>query len=389
MPACLPKRSENCLTPASNKGGVRKMHAKTVKHIIRYFFAAANILSALLLLASAYSDRIPPERMLFFSYLGLVFPFICLLNIGFMLYWLFLRQWKYLSIGLVAFAVCWHPVRSYFPFHPGKKVEKESLIKVLTYNVMGFTYTDHREETTNHIIRYIADSEADIVCLQEYFVSRPATARKIAAALKMYPYSSVIPLKNFGWGLAVYSKYPITDSRRIAYPSEDNGSSIHRINLDGKTLTLINNHLESFKLTSKDKVRYLDFIKGAGPETFSGLRSTIQQKLGPAFLIRAKQARAVAEEIKKSPSDYLLVCGDFNDTPISYAHRTVQGGLLDAFAESGMGLGITYNLNYFWFRIDNILYSSNMEAFRCTVDHINYSDHYPVWCYLKLNSKSN
>jgi endonuclease/exonuclease/phosphatase (EEP) superfamily protein YafD len=147
---------------------------------------------------------------------------------------------------------------------------------------------------------------------------------------------------------------------------------------------LINNHLESFKLTSKDKVRYLDFIKGAGPETFGGLRATIQQKLGPAFLIRAGQARAVAEEIKQSRGDYLLVCGDFNDTPVSYAHRVVQGDLLDAFAESGCGPGITYNLNYFWFRIDHILYSSNMEAFQCTVDPVRYSDHYPVWCYLRL-----
>jgi endonuclease/exonuclease/phosphatase family metal-dependent hydrolase len=131
-------------------------------------------------------------------------------------------------------------------------------------------------------------------------------------------------------------------------------------------------------------VRYLEFIKGAGPETFGGLRTTVQQKLGPAFLIRARQARAVAGEIKKSKSDYILVCGDFNDTPISYAHRTVQGNLLDAFVESGTGAGITYNLNYFWFRIDHILYSPAMEAFRCTVDHVDYSDHYPVRCYLKL-----
>ena len=62
-------------------------------------------------------------------------------------------------------------------------------------------------------------------------------------------------------------------------------------------------------------------------ETLDGLRSSIEQKLGPAFRIRARQARAVAEEIKKIDTDYVLVCGDFNDTPISYAHRTIQGPL--------------------------------------------------------------
>jgi endonuclease/exonuclease/phosphatase family metal-dependent hydrolase len=143
--------------------------------------------------------------------------------------------------------------------------------------------------------------------------------------------------------------------------------------------------LESFKLTSEDKVHYSDFIKSAGPETFDGLRGTIQQKLGPAFLIRARQSRIIADEIQKNRSDYLLVCGDFNDTPISYAHRKIQGPLLDAFAESGWGPGTTYNQNYFWFRIDHIMHSPNMEAFNCTVDKVKYSDHYPVWCYLKLN----
>jgi endonuclease/exonuclease/phosphatase family metal-dependent hydrolase len=364
------------------------MRAKILKKIIRCIFAVASLLAVLLFVASSYSDRIPPEKGLFFSYLGLVFPFICLLNLCFVAYWLFLWKWKYLLVGLCAFLVCRKPVENYFPFHFRTAVPKENVIKVLTYNVMGFAYSERAGEAPDKILRYIAGSGADIVCLQEYFASRSAghlTTRKIHEALKMYPYSSVIHLKPYSWGLAVFSKYPVTASRRIEYKSEDNGSSIHKIEINGKTLTLINNHLESFKLTSKDKTGYLEFIKGAGVESFGNLKSTIQQKLGPAFLIRSRQAHAVAEEIRNSRNDYILVCGDFNDTPISYAHRTVQGKLLDAFAESGMGPGITYNRNYFWFRIDNILYSSNMEAFSCTVDHINYSDHYPVWCYLKLN----
>jgi endonuclease/exonuclease/phosphatase family metal-dependent hydrolase len=276
-------------------------------------------------------------------------------------------------------------VKNYFPVHLPTSVPKENVVKLLTYNVMGFA---GEGDAPNKILQYIADSEADIVCLQEYFANRSErrlTARTVNEVLKMYPYSSVIYPKTFGSGLAIYSKYPIAGSHKIEYFSENNGSSVHEIKINGKTLTLINNHLESFKLTSQDKMRYWDFIKGAGTEGFDNLRNTIQRKLGPAFLIRAKQARTVAGEIKNSRNDYLLVCGDFNDTPVSYAHRTMQGELLDAFAESGMGLGITYNRNYFWFRIDYILYSSNMEAFGCTVDHVNYSDHYPVWCYLKLN----
>ena len=149
-------------------------------------------------------------------------------------------------------------------------------------------------------------------------------------------------------------------------------------------MTLINNHLESFKLTMEDRSHYSAFIKNLNSETLDGLRSSIEQKLGPAFRIRARQARAVAEEIKKIDTDYVLVCGDFNDTPISYAHRTIQGSLKDAYAASGRGVGVTYNENFFWFRIDNILHSANMKPINCTVDKVRYSDHYPLWCYLQL-----
>jgi endonuclease/exonuclease/phosphatase family metal-dependent hydrolase len=362
---------------------------KIAKHVFQYFVVTANILAALLLVASAYSDRVPPETSMTFSYLGLIFPFICLLNLLFFIYWLFMRKGVFMLIGLVTLVLCWNPVSSYFPVHFQTPVPEENVIKVLTYNVMSFAYTDHTKEKPNKIVQYIAESGADIVCMQEYLVfargENRLTAKKLDKALSMYPYSSVVKQKTLEYGVAVYSKYPIITSRKIKYPSKYNGSAIFSLDVNGKTLTLINNHLESFKLTMEDKGRYSDFVTGAGLETFDGLRGTIQQKLGPAFLIRAKQARVVADEISNNKSDYLLVCGDFNDTPISYAHRKIQGSLLDAFAETGNGPGTTYNQNYFWFRIDKILHSANMEAYNCTVDKVKYSDHYPVWCYLRLN----
>ena len=141
---------------------------------------------------------------------------------------------------------------------------------------------------------------------------------------------------------------------------------------------------ESFKLTMEDRTRYSSLIKSFSSDGLDDLKGAFEQKLGPAFRIRAKQAEAVSEEIKNAKGDYVLVCGDFNDTPISYAHRTIQGDLTDAFAESGRGMGITYNQNFFWFRIDNILHSPNMTSMNCSVDKVAYSDHYPLWCYLKL-----
>lgn len=364
---------------------------KTLKLLFKSLFVMANVLVVVLFIISAYSDRVSPDTILGFSYLGLAFPVLFVLNLCFVIYWLFLWEWRYLLIGLSAFLICWGPVSKYFPYHARTiEVPKENVLKVLTYNVMGFAYKNHSKDSPNKIIQYIADSGADIVCLQEYAAGKSdnfLTNKKVNNALNMYPYRSLIPINSSGYlnfGIAVFSKYPISNSRKIKYDSDFNGSAVHEINVNGKKLTLINNHLESFKLTMEDRSRYKAFIKNLSTDTFDGIKGALEQKLGPAFKIRSKQAEAVAAEIAKAKGDYILVCGDFNDTPISYAHRTIQGPLVDSFAESGQGMGVTYNQNMFWFRIDNILHSPNMKSINCTVDKIRYSDHYPLWCYLTM-----
>lgn len=364
---------------------------KAVKILFKSIFGIANVIVILLFIVSAFSDRVSPEKSVLFSYLGLGFPVFCTLNLLFVVYWLFLWEWRFVLVGLLSFLICQKPVRHYFPFHDRvEEIPKENVLKVLTYNVMGFGYKDHTGDSPNPIVQYIANSGADIVCLQEYAVGKSRnflTMEKLDKAFSMYKYRSVIPVGTSGdlkFNVAVLSKYPLSKSRRIKYDSKFNGSSVHRVNIKGKTLTLVNNHLESFKLTTEDRSHYSAFIKNINSETFDGLRGSIEQKLGPAFRVRAKQAEAVAEEIRKADTDYILVCGDFNDTPISYAHRTIQGPLVDAFAASGRGMGVTYNENFFWFRIDNILHSSNMKPMNCTIDKIRYSDHYPMWCYLEM-----
>lgn len=366
------------------------MIMKTLRTIFNLIFVVANVASVLLLVMSAYSDRVSPESSLLFSYLGLAFPVLSFLNLLFIIHWIFMREWRYMMIGLSAFILSWGAVRSYFPYHQPSEPEGEEVLKVLTYNVMAFGYKNHTKQSPNKILDYIAKSDADIVCMQEFAVSRSnnhLTSSKVYRALKMYPYRSVFykkSTKSQRFGIAVFSKYPISNSRLIKYDSDYNGSSVHEIEVKGKRITLINNHLESFKLTMEDRSHYSSLIKSFGSDGFDELKGAFERKLGPAFQIRAKQAESVAAEIERRKDGYIIVCGDFNDTPISYAHRTIQGGLHDAFAESGRGIGVTYNQNFFWFRIDHILHSHNIKSYNCTIDNVAYSDHYPVWCYLSL-----
>ena len=63
---------------------------KTLKLLFKSLFVLANVLIVVLFVISAYSDRVSPDTILSFSYLGLVFPILCVLNLCFILYWLFL-----------------------------------------------------------------------------------------------------------------------------------------------------------------------------------------------------------------------------------------------------------------------------------------------------------
>jgi len=360
--------------------------------LIHSFIATLNVIGAMLFIVAAFSDSISPNQNLLFSYLGLLFPIFFILNICFLLYWLIARKWVLLFVFLCSFFICWKPISRYVPFHPIQvDVSSKNVIKVLTYNVMAFGYQDHTPENPNEILQYIANSGADIVCMQEYMVGIQRdymTQAKVDRALHMYPYYYFEPLvrKNrYAIGLAIFSKYPIRNSRRIRYDSTFNGTAVHEIEVKGKKLIVVNNHLESFKLTMEDRSKYADFITKMNTETFDELKETIQRKMGEAFLIRAEQAEIVSEEIHNLKGDYIVACGDFNDTPISYAHWLMRKTMTDAFEASGTGVGITCNQNFFWFRIDHILHSPNMKAYNAKVDNISLSDHHPLWCYLEMN----
>ena len=111
-------------------------------------------------------------------------------------------------------------------------------------------------------------------------------------------------------------------------------------------------------------------------------------RLAEAAVIRQPEALAVAAYIRMHEGMPMIVCGDFNDNPLSYARRVVANGLTDCFVTTGLGLGWTFNKSGMYVRIDNIFCSQHWEPYRCHVDRKNdASDHYPVVCWLKKRLK--
>ncbi len=369
----------------------------SLKKIFVSSIFTVNIVVIVLLFLSAFSDRISPEKTVWFSFLGMVFPFILAINLLFACWWLCFLQWRQFVVCIIALLCCGNAINRYFPLHKKTKSIPEKSIKVLTYNVMGFQHSSpHWKGHDNPILQYIIDSKADIVCIQESRTYEDMGEKLLSPgslrnALSMYPYFEFMKIKtrhrSLGiYGLSVYSKYPILSSQKIDIGSNSiyNGAFYTEINVDGKKMTLINCHLETNNLSVEEREQYDKFIMDFNSKEVDAIAEKTVQKLKPAFRMRAKQADIVADFIKNTSNPYIVVCGDFNDTPISYTNRTVRGDLKDSFAETGFGPGITYNQNHFYFRIDYIFHSSNIKSYNCTVDRFKASDHYPVYTWLEL-----
>lgn len=367
---------------------------KKIGKVIKYIVFATNILAILFLLLSILAWTILPSKITFIAYLGLVFPITLFINVAYLILWTVFWRWKYALVQLIVILCCWQPISTCFPIHFKTDKLPENKIKVLTYNVRGFNWLKGKEARENPIFDYVANSGADIVCFQEFAVSTDKrknsiiTEEELDKIMKDYPHKSIIRLREarknstYIYGIACYSKFPILESRKVAIESAYNGSVIHTLDIQRRKVSLVINHLESNRLTAEDKKLYKDFLKTRDRESFDEMSQTLQERLGAAYKVREEQANIIKQFMDLQDTNATIVCGDFNDTPISYAYHTISKGLIDAHANTGFGQGITYHENYFLVRIDYILHSSSFQSYNCTVDKVKYSDHYPVWTYL-------
>jgi endonuclease/exonuclease/phosphatase family metal-dependent hydrolase len=238
----------------------------------------------------------------------------------------------------------------------------------------------HSEERAHPILQYVLDEDPDVVCFQEYdpfWLKGDAVVRR---ALRGMPYCS----GRMG-DLVVFSKFPILSAERLVVESRyNNGAARVELDIKGRRVTLINTHLESNNISANERDRYYDLTRDPNTQKLENFTQMMFQRLTPAFRMRAKQAEEIGRVVREDRNRYVVICGDFNDTPVSYARRTIQGGLKDAFVESGSGMGISFNRHRFLFRIDYILHSGNMRAYGCRTGRIKTSDHYPVCTYLRF-----
>ena len=358
---------------------------KLLKTIPLIIFIAINLFLIVAMNFCAYTSLLPPQDFPGFSYFGLMFPVFLVANLCFVPFWLIFK-WKLTALPVAGMLLCAGGIRAYAPFNVSS-TPPEGCLKVLSYNVMAFGDEKTFGLEKNPILRYVLDSDADILCLQE--ARKNFVDRALAQFDSLYPYNSLeLTPDNY---LACFSRYPILSVTRIDYPSDNNRSFAYEVLVGEDTLLVINNHLESYRLSREDKDDYKSIIVNYQHPEANDTETKYQgltEKLSWHDSIRGLQVDSVAAFIEQNQGRPMVVCGDFNATPISYSHYRLTRLLNDAYTRTGNGPGLSYNRSGMYFRLDHILVSSNVAAYGAKVDRsISVSDHYPIYCFIKLEDK--
>lgn len=333
--------------------------------------------------AAELAARVSPETLTLLAPFGLIYPWALVVLAAGAVWRLVTGDLKGLIVPAVVLVLSWtHAVETWGGWwSPAREVEVNpgTEMEVLSWNVRLFDRYDALggAPIRDSILRVIDGEGADIVCLQECFIDegkeawmrRETLERRAGTSFWHADFSHEID-RNTHFGLVTLSKHPIVRSEVMRFENDaNNGCIVTDVVIAGDTLRVFNAHLSSIRF---DRGDYEAVKTGPDPDQ----RARLWARLSKAWVKRAAQAREVAEAVEASPHPVVLV-GDFNDSPVSYAvHRF--SALEDAFAAGGEGLGGTYIGDLPPLRIDYILHSPSLKARSFKTLDVELSDHRPL-----------
>jgi endonuclease/exonuclease/phosphatase family metal-dependent hydrolase len=277
--------------------------------------------------------------------------------------------------------------------------KKTGEIRVMSWNVELFNilhYKDH-PEIKQQMIELINEYDPDIACFQEMVAGEnkkainyfPEIDKQLKFSDYLYSYSVKDNFDRYHhFGIIIFSKFPILRKQTLINNPNSYNSTFQFVDImTGKdTFRIFNVHLQSLKF-SQTNLNYLDSGRVPPQGNISESKNIISKiKLG--VLKRAAQANFIKDELNHSPYP-VIVCGDFNDVPVSYAYETIGHGLKNAFVEKGSGISRTFSSISPTLRIDNIFTDKEFKIMQFTRIKKSFSDHFPIIADVKFDANNH
>ncbi len=347
-----------------------------LRRITIAMLTGANAATIALLWLCAGVTYISPETAPRLSLLTLAFPIFLAADALFAVVWLAVR-WQRLWIPLVGIVAVWPQVHSYIPLHLPTRPSSDAL-HVLTYNTHGYGSKAANYDAGNIVLDYIADSDADIIFLQESF-TRGRIYKNYA---KRFRQQGLAVLE--GKQQVIITRLPVIDHSELHLDADDNKAMTARLQWGSDTLLIVNIHLESNQLSQQVKDAYIEAIDSHDGDSIGRGILPLMRLISHAAPHRARQTDSLAAYVAAWLPRPVIIAGDCNDTPVSYTLRQLSRGMASAYAEAGTGPGVTFKERGFPVRIDHVLYApQHFRSIHACVDHTaTASDHYPLHAYL-------
>ncbi len=361
---------------------------KVIKKVLKFVYWFSGIM----VVCGLFVTSISPQTIGLAPFLAYSMPAWLLLNMCFLLLVFYKRKYRLISglflvIGLIG-------LKDTFALNI---FQKQGDLSVMSYNVRLFDvynwiqreeWDDWEERKDNGLIldsiyKSIRYENPDVICFQEYF-NQPSGEYKTKKELKRkqgFKYvNDAYTFKEKGnhYGMATFSKFPIFYKAFIPFKNtQNNGILISDIRKDDDTVRVFNIHLQSFKF-GKKHYKYMKGLKDSTIEAINVSKTKdLVSQLNSGFKKRVEQIEIVKAQIQKSPYP-VIICGDLNEIPLSYAYDQLTENLKDAFLERGRGLGVTHSSNYPFMRIDYVFTSHELEVKGFNLIEKELSDHYPI-----------
>lgn len=357
--------------------------------VVVSLLAICALVGLIAMILSVLSPYVNPSRFVWLAFFGLAFWEILLFNI--LVFFLLLLMWsRRVWIAVLALVVAIPGINKSYSF--GSKMTSTDSLKVMSYNVHMFQPLD--EETTSEgvcdkVINVVREQSPDVLCCQEFTsfkkrVSRANCIELFAKGIDL-PYVYYNKKSNYA-GNVIFSKWP------IAKVSEDSGFGQENkygvmVSVDAGengTFYLANVHLTSYNLTNNE----IEVIMKPSEQrnSLDSVGMSVARKLKYAYQKRGDEIATVLQAMPPINGP-IFMCGDFNDTPMSYVYRQMlKAGFTDTFTKVGRGIKPTYAGKLPLLRIDYIWANEKVQPLRCDRIRTKASDHYPVILEFTLNN---